>query len=82
MALPALIITTVVFILPVGAVFLRSFSSGSNFIQTFTDKYTWRLLAFTVWESFLSALISVLLAIPFSVFFSRISFNTILYKSF
>ena len=74
MALPALIITTVVFILPVGAVFLRSFSSGSNFIQTFTDKYTWRLLAFTVWESFLSALISVLMAIPFSVFFSRYTF--------
>ena len=74
MALPALIITTVVFILPVGAVFLRSFSSGSTFFQTFTDPYTWRLLAFTVWESFLSALISVLLAIPFSVFFSRYTF--------
>ena len=74
MALPALIITTVVFILPVGAVFLRSFSSGSSFFQTFTDPYTWRLLGFTIWESFLSALISVLLAIPFSVFFSRYTF--------
>ena len=62
MALPALIITTVVFIMPVGAVLLRAFSSESDLLETFTDSYTWRLLAFTVWESFLSALLSVLLA--------------------
>ena len=74
MALPALIITTVVFIMPVGAVLLRAFSSGSGLLETFTDSYTWRLLAFTVWESFLSALLSVLLAIPFAVFFSRYTF--------
>ena len=74
MALPAILITTVVFIMPVGAVFLRAFLSGNGLWETFSDSYTWRLLLFTVWESFLSAFLSVLLAIPFSIFFSRYTF--------
>ena len=73
-ALPALIVTAVVFILPMGAVFLKAFTSSGEPLKTFTDPYTWKLLGFTVWESFLSALISVLLAIPFAVFFSRYTF--------
>lgn len=74
MALPALIVTAVVFVMPVGAVLLRAFSSGGVIGEVITDPYTWKLLAFTVWESFLSATLSVLLAIPFSVFFSRFTF--------
>jgi len=74
MALPALIVTAVVFILPVGAVLLRAFSSEGGLIAVITDPYTWRLLGFTVWESFLSAAASVLLAIPFAVFFSKYTF--------
>jgi len=73
-ALPALIVTAVVFILPMGAVFLKAFTSSGEPLRTFADPYTWKLLGFTVWESFLSALLSVLLAIPFSVFFSRYTF--------
>ena len=74
MAVPALIVTAVVFILPVGAVLLRAFSSEGGLWSVITDPYTWRLLGFTVWESFLSAAASVLLAIPFALFFSRYTF--------
>lgn len=73
-ALPALILTTIVFFLPIGAVFLRAFSDGAEILKTFSDRYTWRILGFTVWESTLSAAISVLLALPFAVFFSRYTF--------
>ncbi|MGN1189169.1 MAG: ABC transporter permease, partial [Candidatus Ornithospirochaeta sp.] len=53
----------------------RAFQDGPGaVIDTFKDVYTWRLLAFTVWESLLSAVISVTLAIPFAVFFSKYSF--------
>ncbi|MCQ2413057.1 MAG: iron ABC transporter permease [Sphaerochaetaceae bacterium] len=73
-ALLALVITTIVFFLPIGAVFLRAFSDGRAFVSTFTDRYTWKILGFTLWESTLSAAISVLLALPFAVFFSRYTF--------
>jgi len=74
MAVPALIVTAVVFILPVGAVLLRAFSSEGGLMAVITDPYTWKLLGFTVWESFLSAAASVLLAIPFAIFFSKYTF--------
>ena len=54
---------------------MRAFQKGPEAVlDTFKDIYTWRLLAFTVWESFLSAIISVTLALPFAVFFSKYSF--------
>ena len=74
-AIPALVATAVVFILPVGAVFLRSLTDISELARTITDPYTYRLLGFTVWESALSAAISVLLALPFAAFFSRYTFK-------
>ena len=75
LSLPALIITFLIFLLPLFSVLGRSFINGPEaVINTFRDPYTWRLLAFTVWESLLSAVISVGLAIPFSVFFSKYSF--------
>ena len=73
-ALPALVLTALVFLLPVGAVFLRAFSDGQELVSTFTDSYTWRLLGFTLLESSISALVSVLLALPFALFFSRYDF--------
>ena len=73
-AIPALAVTAIVFILPIGAVFLKAFSSGSEIVSTFSDSYTWRILGFTILESSLSALLSVLLALPFAVFFSRYTF--------
>ena len=75
LSLPALIITFLIFLLPLFSVLGRAFINGPEaVINTFKDAYTWRLLAFTVWESLLSAVISVGLAIPFSVFFSKYSF--------
>ena len=75
LSLPALIITFLIFLLPLFSVLGRSFINGPEaVINTYRDPYTWRLLAFTVWESLLSAVISVGLAIPFSVFFSKYSF--------
>lgn len=75
LSLPALIITFLIFLLPLFSVLGRAFKDGPGaVINTFCDAYTWRLLAFTVWESLLSAVISVSLAIPFSVFFSKYSF--------
>ncbi|MBO6000554.1 MAG: iron ABC transporter permease, partial [Spirochaetales bacterium] len=73
-AVPALIIMAVVFLLPVGTVFLKAFSVPGEIGRTFTDSYTWRILLFTVLESSLSALLSVLIAIPFALFFSRYTF--------
>ena len=75
LSLPALIITFLIFLLPLFSVLGRAFKDGPEaVINTFCDAYTWGLLAFTVWESLLSAVISVSLAIPFSVFFSKYSF--------
>ena len=75
LSLPALIITFLIFLLPLFSVLGRAFKDGPEAVMnTFRDAYTWRLLAFTVWESLLSAVISVSLAIPFSVFFSKYSF--------
>lgn len=73
-AIPALAVTAIVFILPIGAVFLKAFSNGSEIVSTFSDRYTWRILGFTILESSLSALLSVLLALPFAVFFSHYTF--------
>ena len=75
LSLPALVITFLIFLLPLFSVLGRAFKDGPEAVMnTFRDAYTWRLLAFTVWESLLSAIISVSLAIPFSVFFSKYSF--------
>lgn len=74
-ALPALLIMTLVFMLPLGAVFIRAFfSSGYSFLSMLKDRQTWRILGFTCWEAFLSAFFSVALALPFAVFFSRYKF--------
>ena len=70
-ALPALAVTVIVFLLPVASVLLKARNIG----RTITDPYTWRLLGFTVLESGLSALLSVVIALPFCIFFSRYTFR-------
>ena len=69
-AIPALAVTVIIFLLPMLSVLLRA----RNITGTFTDAYTWRLLGFTVLEASLSAFLSVILALPFCIFFSRYSF--------
>ena len=69
-AIPALAVTVIIFLLPMLSVLL----SARNITGTFTDAYTWRLLGFTVLEASLSAFLSVILALPFCIFFSRYSF--------
>ena len=73
--IPALAVTALVFLLPVGAVFLRSLTDISQLWRTVTDRYTWKLLGFTVMQASVSALCSIVLAMPFSVFFSRYRFR-------
>ena len=75
LSLPALAVTAAVFLLPVASVFSRSFQNGPGEVWgVFTDSYTWSLFFFTLWESFLSALFSTVLALPFAAFFSSYSF--------
>lgn len=73
--IPALAVTAIVFLLPVGAVLLRSFTDISVLWGTLTERYTWKLLGFTVLQASVSALFSIILAMPFAVFFSRYSFR-------
>ena len=68
-------VTVTVFLLPLYFVFSRAFSEGPEMaLKTLLDSYTWRLLGFTVYQAFLSATISVSLALPFALFFSHYSF--------
>ena len=75
LSIPALVVTVTVFLLPLYFVFSRAFSEGPGMaLKTLLDSYTWRLLGFTVYQAFLSATISVCLALPFALFFSHYSF--------
>ena len=69
-AIPALVVTVIIFLLPLGSVLFRARDLG----QTLADPYTWNLLGFTVIEASVSAFLSVLIALPFCLFFSRYSF--------
>ncbi|MBO4410302.1 MAG: iron ABC transporter permease [Spirochaetales bacterium] len=73
--IPALAVTALVFLLPVGAVLLRSLTDISQLWRTITDRYTWKLLGFTVMQASVSALCSIVLAMPFAAFFSRYRFR-------
>ena len=74
-ALPAAILLLLLFLIPTALVFSAAFQDGGKAIlDVLKDDYTLHLLSFTVAESFLSALISVAVAIPFAAFFSKYSF--------
>lgn len=67
-ALP-LMILLIIFILPLSFTFSRAFFTQDGFSlelirQVFTSGYTWRLLSFTLLQAGLSALVSVLCALP------------------
>ena len=74
-SLPGVLILSLLFLLPMAVVFSYAFSDGGNaLMEAVEDGYTYRLLSFTLTESFLSAFISVIVALPFAYLFSKYSF--------
>ncbi len=74
-ALPGIIILLVLFLLPLSLNFSYAFKDdGKALIEIFTDSYTLHLLEFTLTQAVLSALISVIIALPFAAFFSAYQF--------
>lgn len=74
-ALPSLVALAALFALPLFHTLSYAFSEGGEALkETFTSAYTYRLLAFTVEESLLSASISVVTALPFSYLFANYRF--------
>ncbi len=75
-AIPALLILLLLFILPLVGILSKAFSDNAAAIKSvFSDKYTYRLLLFTFTESFVSALISIAIALPFAAFYSTYRFK-------
>ena len=74
-AIPAVILLLILFLVPLALIFSYAFQDGGKAIlNVLEDNYTYYLLSFTVKQAFLSALISVIAALPFSAFFSAYSF--------
>ena len=73
--IPALLLVLILFLIPMVLVF-SSAISGGTLEEALLDRSTYRILAFTVEESLLSALISVLVSLPFAAFFSSFRFPT------
>ena len=74
-ALPGILILVVLFLIPLFFTFSYAFhDNGKALVEIFKDEYTYRLLAFTLEEALLSALISTLIAIPLASFFSKYTF--------
>lgn len=75
LALPSIILTTLIFIVPILMIILRSNCGMEDMIELVKDRYTWSLVSFTFFQAFLSALISVIIALPFAFFFSSFTFR-------
>ena len=74
-ALPGIAVLVVLFLIPLITTFSYAFHDGMRpLMEIFEDGYTYRLLSFTLTESLLSALLSVLAALPFAAYFSRYTF--------
>lgn len=74
-ALPALILLILLFILPLSQIFIKAFANNAEaLLDVFSDGYTYKLLAFTLFQAIISATISLLLALPFAAFFSNYTF--------
>ncbi len=74
-ALPGIFMLLILFLIPLSLNFSYAFKdNGRALIEIFTDSYTLHLLRFTLTEAILSALISVLAALPFAAFFSAYRF--------
>lgn len=74
MALPSLILTVAIFIFPLLSVILRSLKESEGLVSVIKDSYTWQLVLFSFEEAFLSALLSIVISLPFALFFSRYTF--------
>ena len=75
LALPSIMLTTLIFIVPILMIILRSNCGMEDIIELVKDRYTWSLVSFTFFQAFLSALISVIIALPFAFFFSSFTFR-------
>ena len=74
-ALPGILILALLFLIPLGFTLSYAFhNNGNALVEVFSDPYTYRLLAFTLEEALLSAVISTLVAIPLAAFFSKYEF--------
>ena len=74
-ALPGILILTLLFLIPLAFTFSYAFrDSGKALIEVFTDRYTYRLLVFTLEQALLSAAVSVAAALPLAAFFARYTF--------
>ena len=71
LSLFALLLLLFLFIIPLSMTLSRALTSAGD---VFSSAYTYRVLSFTLFESFLSALISVLLSLPFAYFWSHQKF--------
>lgn len=75
MALVPLLLLLVLFFLPLASTLSYAFKGGLEGLKSvFLSTYTYKLLLFTLEESLLSALISVVLALPFSYLFANYRF--------
>lgn len=72
-ALFGIILVVLLFVLPLFLVVFKSISSHT-FIDTLKDKSVWRILLFTLEEATLSAVLSIILSLPFALIFSKYSF--------
>ena len=71
LSLFALLLLLFLFIIPLSMTLSCALTSAGD---VFSSAYTYRVLSFTLFESFLSALISVLLSLPFAYFWSHHKF--------
>lgn len=75
LALPSLIVTLFIFSTPLFTLISTAFKDGGlELINVLTDSYTYRLLFFSITEALISAILSLLIALPFALFFSSYTF--------
>lgn len=75
LALPSLIVTLLIFATPLYALISTAFKNDIFEIKNvLIDSYTYRLLLFSVAEALISAILSLLIALPFALFFSSYTF--------
>ena len=74
-AVPAIVLLLLLFFIPIILIFTYAFEDGFDAIlAVLRDDYTYYLLLFTIKEALLSALLSVLIALPFAAYFSKYTF--------
>lgn len=75
LALPSLVVTLFIFSTPLFTLISTAFKDGLvEMGNVLTDSYTYRLLFFSITEALISAILSLLIALPFALFFSSYTF--------